>query len=127
MRALYILDSLKNYTLIILDVSYPAYLVSSLAANSVYILKNVLIGYQMTAINDLMNDRKNWDELDFTEKMFFVVVVALIGFTFVATGVFSWWARGKMNGKSIIIESEKRKIKRQHGDVELQTMSGSRV
>ena len=36
-RGLYILDSIKNYTLIILDISYFYYLMSSLLANTVYI------------------------------------------------------------------------------------------
>jgi hypothetical protein len=99
-RGLYILDSLKNYTLIILDISYFYYIVSSLLANSVYILKNVLIGYQMTAINELMQHKKNWEELDFMEKFFFVMVVILIGFTFLVTGVFSFWARNKMKGRN---------------------------
>lgn len=97
-RGLYILDSLKNYTLIILDIPFFYYCLSSVLANSVYIMKNVLIGYQMTAINDLMSHRKNWGELDFTEKFFFVMVIVLIVFTFLVTGVFSFWARNKMKG-----------------------------
>ena len=119
-RGLYILDSIKNYTLIILDISYFYYLMSSLLANTVYILKNVLIGYQMTAINDLMNHKKNWKEFGFMEKFFFVMVIILIGFTFLTTAAFSLWARNQMKGNLLIIESEERKRLRSQTSIEME-------
>ena len=98
-RGMYILDGLKNYTLIVLDNPFISYISSSALVNSVYVMKNVLIGFQLKEINDLMSHKKNWDELNIPEKFFFILVLILISFTFIATAGFSIWAKKKMEGK----------------------------
>lgn len=95
---MYILDGLKNYTLIVLDISYPVYIGSSFLVNAIYVMKNVLIGYEMREINDLIHNKKNWDQMNVPQKFFFVLVIILIAFTFLTTGLFTYWAKNKMKG-----------------------------
>lgn len=93
------MDGMKNYALIVLNNPYPHYLFSSILVNAVYVMKNVLIGFEIKEIGDLMSHQKNWEELNLTQKFFFVLVICLIVFTFIITGIFSFWARSRMKSK----------------------------
>ena len=102
-RGLYILDGIKNYTLIVLNIPYPFYVCSSFIINSFYILKNILIGYQLQEISDLVTKKKSWNNIDLAEKIFFGVVLGLVVFSTVASTFFTMWAKRKMKSKILFI------------------------
>lgn len=92
------LDGIKDYTLIVLGVPFRVYLASSFAVNAFYIMKNVLIGYQLREIGELLTHQKKWSSVDLAEKLFFGAVLFLVVFSFAATAVFTVWANRRMKG-----------------------------
>lgn len=97
-RGLYVVDGIKDYTLIVLDLPFSYYFSSSFIINTFYVLKNVLIGYQLKAISDLLTQKKQWSEIDFFEKCFFAAIFCLVTFSFLATGYITYWAQNQMRG-----------------------------
>lgn len=93
------MDGIKNYTLIVLGIPYPSFLLSSFIVNTFYVMKNVLIGYQLNEIGELLTHQKKWSSIDLAEKCFFGAVLFLIVFSFAATAVFTIWAQRRMTGK----------------------------
>ena len=98
--------------------------------NTFYIMKNVLIGYQLKEIGELLTHQKRWDDIDTPEKIFFMLVVLMIVFSFSATVVFTVWAQKRIKGKQIAwIKkrnrktkiSEKRKRNRNHNEIWIRT------
>jgi hypothetical protein len=61
-------------------------------------MKNVLIGYQLNEISELITHKKTWDSVDLAEKCFFAAVLFMIVFSLVATTIFTIWARRRMKG-----------------------------
>lgn len=98
-RGLYVLDGIKDYTLIVLGVPFKFYFASSFIVNTFYIMKNVLIGYQLKEIGELLTHQKKWSSVDLAEKFFFGAVLFLVVFSFTATAVFTVWANRRMKGK----------------------------
>lgn len=92
------LDGIKDYTLIVLGVPFKFYFASSFIVNTFYIMKNVLIGYQLKEIGELLTHQKKWSSVDLAEKFFFGVVLFLVVFSFTATAVFTVWANRRMTG-----------------------------
>lgn len=102
-RGLYVMDGLKNYTLIVLNVPFDCYITSSFCMNAFYVLKNVLIGYQLNEIKELVTQEKTWDQFEAPEKVFFCALILIIVFSFIATGLFTFWANQKMKSGSQIL------------------------
>jgi hypothetical protein len=95
-----VVDGIKDYTLIVLEVPFSHFISSSLIINTFYVMKNVLIGYQLKQIGELLTQQKQWGAIDFPEKCFFVAILCLITFSFSATAFFTYWAQRQMNGKA---------------------------
>ena len=66
-------------------------------------MKNVLIGYQLNEIGELITHKKTWDSVDWAEKCFFAAVLFMIIFSLVATTIFTIWARNRMKRKKLNI------------------------
>ena len=97
-RGLYVLDGIKDYTLIVLGVPFRHFFASSFIVNTFYVMKNVLIGYQLREIGELLTHQKKWSSVDLAEKFFFAAVLFLVVFSFTATAVFTVWANRRMRG-----------------------------
>ena len=128
-RGLYVLDGIKDYTLIVLDIPFKYFLSSSFIVNTFYIMKNVLIGYQLKEIGELLTHQKQWDDIDTPEKIFFMLVILMIVFSFSATVVFTVWAQKRIKGIfpiPLTQEIEKQKSQKVK-EIEITMKSGSNL
>lgn len=63
-------------------------------------MKNVLIGYQLKEIGELLTQQKKWEDIDTAEKIFFLLVILMIIFSFSATVIFTVWAQKRIKGRN---------------------------
>jgi len=84
-------------------------------------MKNVLIGYQLNEIGELITHKKKWSSVDWAEKCFFAAVLFMIVFSLVATTIFTIWARGRMK------QLEEMKSKTSNKEIEITMKTGSNL
>lgn len=92
-------------------------------------MKNVLIGYQLKEIGELLTHQKQWDDIDTPEKIFFMLVILMIVFSFSATVVFTVWAQKRIKGIfpiPLTQEIEKQKSQKVK-EIEITMKSGSNL